>query len=621
MSMHARLPLPSVPLATRILACAAALVLSGAAPSAAQDGPQKNILALYSGRSDMPANVVVEPIVRGRLTREFGVGLNLFTEYLDTTRMPEEGSRLAMRDHVRRRYAGQRFDLILGIATNAVDFLRAYGNELFPDTPVVSYGGRDVLARWGNSLPITGMLERVDISGTVELLHKLQPDVRRVVVISGVSRTDKLMEASARRQLRSFAGRVDIVFLGGMSLEATQAEVARLGNDSAVLFLAMSEDGGGKHLLGPEVVEALAETSTVPIYAQTATLLGHGIVGGVLFHPEVMAHEAADLVVRVLRGERVEDIAPRETNATFATVDWRQLRKWGISDSRLPPSTIVRYREPTSWQRYRWIVGIVVALFAVQSVLLASLLVQQARRRRIEQDLRSNESALRASHREVQRLAGKLIAAQESERARIARELHDDLSQKLALLSIDLDRLMEHAGAGAAKQMQDVVKRAREIATDVHELSHDLHPSKLETLGVVSAVQGLCRELAVQHEMTIEFAHENVPRHIPSDPAVCVFRIAQEALHNVVKHSRSARADVRLWHADGMLQLLVADAGRGFLPGSKSDDGLGLVSMRERVHFLGGDVTIHSLPGVGTRIRVRVPLDVQQHVAERAKSA
>jgi PAS domain S-box-containing protein len=230
-------------------------------------------------------------------------------------------------------------------------------------------------------------------------------------------------------------------------------------------------------------------------------------------------------------------------------------------------------------------------------------------RKEAEAALRESELALRARHAEIQDLAGRLIAAQEVERGRIARDLHDDLSQKLALLTIDIDQLgrQKVLPRDVIDRVEEISRRAAEIATDVHQLSHQLHPTKLEALGLVSAIQSVCRDVSNQHGVAVEFKHERVPPVVAPDVALCLYRIVQESLRNVVKHSGSRRAMVSVAASDGMLVLQVADQGRGFDVGETDHAGLGLVSMRERVTFVGGDIVVRSTPGHGTRIGVRVP--------------
>ena len=206
-------------------------------------------------------------------------------------------------------------------------------------------------------------------------------------------------------------------------------------------------------------------------------------------------------------------------------------------------------------------------------------------------------------------LAGRLIASQESERQRIARELHDDVSQQIALLNIEIDQVASQiAGDQARTRLREISMRTEAIAADVHDLSHELHPSKVHLAGLAPAVQSLCRDVSQQAGVAIAFTHDDLPGDIDRDVSLCLYRIAQEALHNVARHSHARDAEVRLSHDAAGLMLQIADSGTGFDVSGGRHEGLGLISMRERVSLLRGEFAIHTFPGGGTRIGVRVPL-------------
>jgi signal transduction histidine kinase len=225
---------------------------------------------------------------------------------------------------------------------------------------------------------------------------------------------------------------------------------------------------------------------------------------------------------------------------------------------------------------------------------------------------RQAEEGLRESQRELQVLTGRLLHSQETERRRIARELHDDLNQSLALLSVDLDLLSQkplESGNQLGGRIQELSARVKELSSSVHSLSHRLHPSKLEQLGLLAAVRSLCKELTQSHSLPIAFTHHGVPDTLPDDTALCLYRIAQEALANVVKHSGARQARVELIRGAGTVSLRIADDGAGFDPEIvDGNGGLGLVSMRERLRLVGGQITIDSRQSGGTRIAVSVPL-------------
>jgi len=205
----------------------------------------------------------------------------------------------------------------------------------------------------------------------------------------------------------------------------------------------------------------------------------------------------------------------------------------------------------------------------------------------------------------------RLIEAQEQERARIARELHDDLSQRMALLQIHLEQFQQDTTGlsfKARQQLHDIAEVSTEDSSSIHDLSHQLHPSKLDTLGLVASLAGLCREFSEQHHLQVQFFHHDIPGQIPKDVTLCLFRIVQEALHNVVKHSGASEATVQLSVHDDRIELAICDPGVGFNPESaKGDASLGLISMRERLRLVGGHLAVESEPSHGTRIHVGVP--------------
>ncbi len=205
----------------------------------------------------------------------------------------------------------------------------------------------------------------------------------------------------------------------------------------------------------------------------------------------------------------------------------------------------------------------------------------------------------------------KLIDAQEKERTRIARELHDDINQRLALLAVELEQLAQNPSMGVVElsnYVRDLSTHVAEIGTAVQTISHRLHSSKLEYLGIIGAARSFCKEFSEQQHAKIDFRHKNVPTDVPRDASLCLFRILQEALHNAVKHSGVRHFNVNLIGVANGVELTVQDSGVGFDPQiALNDPGLGLVSMRERVSLVGGEISIASKPGRGTVVNVRVP--------------
>jgi signal transduction histidine kinase len=221
-------------------------------------------------------------------------------------------------------------------------------------------------------------------------------------------------------------------------------------------------------------------------------------------------------------------------------------------------------------------------------------------------------------------LGGRLITAQEEERSRIASELHDDLSQRMAVLSIDIEQLAQLAsnsvpeiGAG----LRRVLSGIQEASSDMHRLSYELHPSKLDRLGLPAAALGLCKEISRLQSVQIECTFHDMPDVLPRDVSLCLYRVIQESLQNIIKHSGAYNATVELYGSPHEIRLRVGDEGVGFNPESAVNKrGLGLISMRERLRLVGGTISIESRPLRGTQINVSVPLGTPINTLTTANS-
>lgn len=320
--------------------------------------------------------------------------------------------------------------------------------------------------------------------------------------------------------------------------------------------------------------------------------------------PIVDVHSAKREVT--LSGEVVRSIPT--VRSYVNQVDWRQLRQWGIDEGRVPAGTIVRFRDPTTWDRYRAYILGALAVLLMQTALIAGLLIQRARRQRAENELRKSQAALQSSYERIRDLGGRLLKAQETERSRIARELHDDISQQASLLAIDL-ALIRRRQDQTNTLTDEALNKAEGIVKSVHDLSHRLHPAKLRLIGLVPALRDLQRELS-HADVPITFTDDNVPAILPHDVTLCLFRIVQEGLQNAIKYSQAHRISVRLAGGPRELTLTIEDDGVGFDIDSAWGQGLGLISMGERVEVFGGNFHVRSAPGAGTRIEATVPLHV-----------
>jgi PAS domain S-box-containing protein len=480
----------------------------------------------------------------------------------------------------------------------------------------------------------------------------------------------------------------------------------------AVVSLSERRDFKSKKRLGPRLFQLTTMLVWV-IFALPSIAVGFAPAKNIL-------HSFTDR--KIVNTSRSLESAIRSIQ-----VDWRQLRRWNISEAALPAGTIFLYREASAFQRHRKYIISGALLVIVQMLLIVQLLLQRARGRRTELRLRESEKRFRVmadttpalvwmcakdgqvtylndrrvqftgrdprtglgdiwtkyihsddiqnvlnsnslaliqqkafsreyrlrrrdgvyrwmldvaaprinedgsfagfigsaidisdqklANESLETISGKLIEAQEEERSRIARELHDDICQRMALLSMELGQdSVEFDGSSrpALARIQEIQDHCIEIANDVQALSHKLHSSKLDYLGVEAAIRSFCRELSHQHNIVVDFTCENVPNPLPRDVSLSLFRVTQEALHNAVKYSGAGRFTVDLLRMEHDIQLEIKDSGAGFqLRDSHQNGGLGLVSMKERIHLVKGTFTVESKVNHGTKILARVPFHAE----------
>jgi signal transduction histidine kinase len=577
----------------------------------AQD-THKQVLVVHSTRRDAQFSIISESDLPRALDVGLARNLDYYSEFIDLARFPQPGYRQAFGDFLRLKYQGVRFDLIVAMQDPAVEFVSNSRDSLFRDTPVVFLTNRPTTTHRRNS---TGVVHERKYVPTLDLIRQLQPDVRNVFVVTGSATADEEYEDAIRRQLQSGAAGLNVTYLSGLNTHALEERVSRLPPHSAVYHVLVTEDGAGNKFHPLDYVERIAEVANAPSYSWVDSAMDRGIVGGSLYSQSAAIQHVGQLALRVLGGESADSIPVAVLDLNENQVDWRQLRRWGIDDSRLPPGTLVRFRDPTMWDRYKTYILGALTILITQSVLIAGLLVQRNRRRRAEAELRTNQSELRRSYERNRAMGARLLKAQETERARIAGELHDDICQRMLLLTIELESL------GRANRYQgpagEALTVAKDIAKSLHELSHRLHPTRLRMIGLTSAIDHLCTDLS-RAGIAIRYTHDNVPATLPPEVMLCLFRVVQEALQNAIKHSKASELLVHLGNGPDGLSLTVVDNGVGFDVDEAWGKGVGLASMVERLDAIGGSVEVRSSPGTGTGVTATVPAEVVHRTHEGA---
>jgi signal transduction histidine kinase len=576
---------------------------SGLVAAASSDDRQKHVLVLYSTRRDAQVAVLGERDLPRMLDLGLPEGVDYYSEYIDRVRFGQPEYRSAFRDFLRLKYQSRRFDVVIAMGDVPLEFVGTNRAVLFADAPIVFYSNGPPPQKIRNA---TGVIIRLNFSGTIDFAKRLQPDLRQVFVVNGEENGDLTYEKAARSQFQPFEPQLTFTYLTGLRTKDLDARLAALPLHSMVYYVVVNRDGAGENFHPLGYAEHVAAVANAPTYSWVDSTMDRGVVGGNLKNQERQTQVVGQLALRVLRGENADRIPISSPELNENQVDWRQLRRWGISEARLPVGTRVRFRELSIWDRYKFYFAGALAVLLAQTVLIAGLLVQRARRRQAEEQVRGSQAELQKSYVRIRDLGARLLNAQESERARIARELHDDVSQQMALLEMDLKllgRALQKDDEGLA---DDALLRARTVARSVHDLSHRLHPAKLRLIGLVPALSGLQRELS-QSDLPIGFTHENVPAPITPEVTLCLFRVVQESLQNAAKYSHARQVSVNLTGTAAGLLLTVADDGVGFDVEAAWGKGLGLISIGERLEAIGGTFRIQSQAGSGTRLEVVIP--------------
>ncbi len=703
----------------------------------------RRVVVLYDERTDLPGLAILDATLVSSLRSGPGGPIDVYREAMDLSRFGSATYLQVLRDYLRAKYAAKKIDLVVAVMGPALEFLVRHGDELFPGAPIV-FCGIDKREFGERSLPanVTGVMVEREFAPTLDMALRIHPDTTRVAFVAGSSEFDVRLVEQAREEFRPYEDRVAFTYLTTLPFSAVLAEVANLPPHTVVLYSTFFRDGAGYAFVPHEVAERISAAANVPVYGFLDQYLGRGIVGGHLYSLEAHGKQAAAMARQILAGKLPSELPQQDGGASFDAFDWRQMRRWGITEARLPSGSSIQFRTAGTFERYK--VQIIGAglLLALQTALIGTLLFQRTRRLRTEkaleegrqryalasaagavgvwdwnfetnelfidsrlkailgfddaeistrpedwgsrvhpqdvpastaavkacmdghtdayqvehrmlhkngsvrwmlsrgaairsadgrlrrlvgtkvditerkdaeESIHENHALLRESHRQVQDLAGRLIASQEVERARLARDLHDDLSQQTAGLSIALSAFKRRLGAQpeAGDLLGDVSslqERALGLAENIRNLSHDLHPSVLQHAGLVAALTAHCSDIQRQYMLIVTFsAGENVD--VTPALALCLYRVTQEALRNVVTHSGASHAEVRLLRLIGHVELTIEDNGRGFdtHKARKGSRGLGLVSIDERVRLAGGTASIMTELGKGTRVRVQIP--------------
>ena len=565
--------------------------------------PNKRVLILYTHRQFSPVNSQWHTGIIEAVRKGYSGPVDFEVEYIDPVLKSDRQYLSAWVKLLQVRYSNRKPDVIVPVYFPAFTFLIANRTDLFEKCPIVFCAVPTGFAKSQSVQPqVTGVGMPLEVDGILDTLRAVNPEMKQLVLLSGMSAMDDWFRRMVMQNAKEKWSDIGQIDLQGAPVEHASRYLSGLDKKSSVLLLSVDVDRNGNRYTTGDYLEQIADDSPVPIFGCSDSVLGHGILGGELSSPSEQGAIAGGLVARILNGESADDIPEVLDRTTRKVFDAQVMERYGISQSRLPKGSQVVNRRPTIWSQYGKYLAVGLAALFAQSAIIVSLLVNRYRRIRAENDARA--------------LAGQILTAVEDERSYLARELHDDLSQRLAAVTIETGALVNRVEGGKGVEVDEftgalgkVKGQLIGICDDLHRMSHRMHPSVLDDFGLPDALRTECVELSARSGIPIDYIGPIDFEEIPKEMSLCLYRIAQEALWNAVKYSSSDRIHVQLTSDSEFVYMEIKDNGVGFDLNAKSPKkGLGLASMRERVRLVGGTFKLQASPGAGVSIAVIVPV-------------
>jgi signal transduction histidine kinase len=595
------------------------------AAHAAEAARGKRVLIISTGSRLSPGFALVDQGVLEALGKIPSGPVETYAENLDILRFPTERFQRIFTEYLTEKYAEQPPDLIILVFVGNLGIAGKLLQQLFPGTPVIVAGFTEEevpLEQFGSL--VSGIAQRVDPRGTLELIFRLQPEIRRIVVIGGTAAVDRSVLDRVKEAARGFAGRVEFAFWENRSMAELRQAVAALPPQTAILVSRMFRDGAGQAVISTQVGQSIAQWANVPVYVMTDLALGTGAVGGSVGSIEAFGKRAGELARLILTGTAPASLPFEIRTNSLPMFDWRALKRWGISESRLPPNSIVRFRQPSVWEQYRWYILGALFIFALQGAMIGSLLLQRTRRRRVELELQRNREEL--AHVARLSTAGELTAS-------VAHELNQPLGAILS--NAEAAEMFLKADPPALDEVRDILadirkddQRASEVIRRMRSLlrKQELAPRSIEINEAVEEVLKLlsidasARKVAMKFEKTAD-----LPR-VWCDPVHF-----QQVVLNLVLNGMEVMAElhdekrlivVRTGPvANGTVKVAVADSGHGipvdrlprlfepFFTTKKEGMGMGLSIARTIVEAHHGKIWVENNSETGATFCFTVPVD------------
>jgi PAS domain S-box-containing protein len=370
------------------------LSVTGGVHAADAERP-KRVLIVSTGSRLSPGFSLVDQGVLEALRKVPSARIETYAENVDILRFPTRRFQRIFNEYLADKYAKEPPDVVILVYVGNLGIAGKLLQDLFPETPVVVAGFTEEEVRTDQFGPlVSGVAQRVDPRGTIELILRLQPETRRIIVIGGTAEVDRQVVNRVKEVAPAFSGRVEFDFWDDRPIPELRQTVTSLPAQTAILFSRMFRDGTGRAVISTEAGRSIAQWASVPTYVMTDTILGTGAVGGSVASIEAFGKRAGELARLILSGTPPASLPFEIRTDSVPMFDWRALKRWEISESRLPPNSIVRFRQPSVWGQYRWYILAVVTIICIQGAMIGDLLLERRRRRRTEAELRESRELM-----------------------------------------------------------------------------------------------------------------------------------------------------------------------------------------------------------------------------------
>jgi signal transduction histidine kinase len=607
------------------------LLLALLAPATSAQEQTRKVLVLYWESKDFVGNISFDKGFQTGLFADPSSKVELFSEYLDTTRFPGEKQSELLHDYLREKYANQKIDVVVATPDPSLTFLLKYRNDLFQNSPIVFVAvdrpPQEVRAAGPG---LTGIIRANTHRKTLDLALNLHPQTKEVFVISGTPEHDKRFETISREELAGYDKRFRITYLTDLPILELLERVKALPQESIILYVwhrsALETE---KSLQTFEVLEKIRQVAPVPIYGMGSRNVGYGIVGGYVQDSERNGLEAAEQVRRILNKTPAQEI-PVDSAASVPMFDWRELQRFGINESSLPSGSVIRFKEFTLWEQYRWRFVGVAFLLIIQTAIITTLLLERRRRRHAKDalDRLNAELEVRIDDRTA------ALNAKSRELESFAYSVAHDLKAPLRgidgysrLLLQDYSESLQGDGCTMLEMIQDSTDEMGRLIDDLLAYSklerRELKTDTIELAPVVtSLVEEKKRECA---ERPIDFVVDVNGAFVLAD-ASGLAQALRNYLDNAIKFTGKVpapRIEVGSEESAESCVLWVRDNGIGFdmkhneqifdifqrltVANDYPGTGIGLAIVRKAMERMGGRAWAESKPGAGATFYLEIP--------------